>query len=76
MDFYFELRELIANEPDITSDSEEMEAFMKIHLIDPLMDTYSSKMSTSEMSTSDAIKVMKIGAAPEWYGSAGYRGIS
>lgn len=59
MDFYFELRELIANEPDITSDSEEMEAFMKIHLIDPLMDTYSSKMSTS-----DAIEVMKMGAVP------------
>ena len=59
MDFYFELRELIANEPDVTSDSEEMEAFMKIHLIDPLMDTYPSKMSTS-----DAIEVMKMGAVP------------
>ena len=58
-DFYFELRELIVNEPDITSDSEEMEAFMKIHLIDPLMNTYASKMSTS-----DAIKVMKMGAVP------------
>ena len=58
-DFYFELRELNANEPDITSDSEEMEAFMKIHLIDPLMGTYASKMSTS-----DAIKVMKMGAVP------------
>ena len=32
---------------------------MKIHLIDPLMDTYSSKMSTS-----DAIEVMKMGAVP------------
>ena len=59
MDFYFELRELIANEPDITADSDEMEAFIKIHLIDPLMDTYSSKMSTS-----DAINVMKIAAVP------------
>ncbi len=59
VDFYFELRELIANEPDVTSDSEEMEAFMKIHLIDPLMDTYPSKMSTS-----DAIEVMKMGAVP------------
>ena len=58
-DFYFEFCELLVNEPDITSDSEEMEAFMKIHLIDPLMDTYSSKMSTS-----DAIKVMKMGAVP------------
>ena len=58
-DFYFEFCELIVNEPDITSDSEEMEAFMKIHLIDPLMDTYSSKMSTS-----DAIKVMKMGTVP------------
>ena len=59
VDFYFELRELIVNEPDITSDSEEMEAFIKIHLIDPLMNTYSSKMSTS-----DAIEVMKMGAVP------------
>ena len=59
VDFYFQLRELIVNEPDITSDSEEMEAFMKIHLIDPLMGTYASKMSTS-----DAIKVMKMGAVP------------
>ena len=58
-DFYFEFCELLVNEPDITSDSEEMEAFMKIHLIDPLMATYSSKMSTS-----DAIKVMKMGAVP------------
>ncbi len=55
MDFYFKFRELIANEPDITSDSEEM----KVHLVDPLMDTHSS-----EMSTSDAIKVMKIAAVP------------
>ena len=39
MDFYFEFRELIVNEPDIISDSEEMEAFMKVHLIDPLMNT-------------------------------------
>lgn len=59
VDFYFKFRELIANEPDITSDSEEMEAFMEIHLVDPLMETHSSKMSTS-----DAIKVMKIAAVP------------
>ena len=59
MDFYFEFRELIVKEPDITSDSEEMDAFIKIHLIDPLMDTYSSKMSTS-----DAIEVMKMAAVP------------
>ena len=58
-DFYFKFRELIATEPDITSDSEEMEAFMEIHLADPLMDTYSSKMSTS-----DGIKIMKIAAVP------------
>lgn len=58
-DFYFEFCELLVNEPDITSDSEEMEAFMKIHLIDPLMDTYPSKMSTS-----GAIEVMKMGAVP------------
>jgi hypothetical protein len=59
MDFYFEFRELIVNEPDVISDSEEMEAFIKVHLIDPLMDTYSS-----EMSTSDVVKMMKIVAAP------------
>jgi len=59
MDFYFELHELIVKEPDITSDSEEMDAFIKLHLIDPLMDTYSSKMSTP-----DAIEVMKMAAVP------------
>ena len=59
MDFYFQFRELLVNEPDITSDSEEMEAFIKVHLIDPLMDTHSS-----EMSASDAINVMKIAAVP------------
>lgn len=58
-DFYFRFRELIANEPDITFDSKEMEAFMKIHLIDPLMETHSS-----EMSISDVIKILKIGAVP------------
>ena len=58
-DFYFKFRELIATEPGITSDSEEMEAFMEIHLAEPLMDTYSSKMSTS-----DAVKIMKIAAVP------------
>ena len=59
LDFYFEFHELIVKEPGITSDSEEMEAFMKVHLIDPLMDTYSSKMATS-----DAIEVMKLAAVP------------
>ena len=58
-DFYFRLRELVANEPDITADSEEMKEFIKMHLVDPLMDTYSSKMSTS-----DAIKLMKISMVP------------
>ena len=58
-DFYFKFRELIATEPGITSDSEEMEAFMEIHLAEPLVETYSSKMSTP-----DAIKVMKIAAVP------------
>lgn len=59
MDFYFQFSELIVNEPDVTYESEEMEAFIKVHLVDPLMDTYSSKMSTS-----DAITVMKIAAVP------------
>ena len=59
MDFYFQFGELIVNEPHIASDSEEMEAFIKVHLVDPLMDTYSSKMSTS-----DAIEVMKLAAVP------------
>ena len=58
-DFYFQCRELTVNEPHIASDSEEMEVFIKVHLVDPLMDTYSSKMSTS-----DAIRVMKIAAVP------------
>ncbi len=59
MDFYFQFSELIVNEPDIISDSDEMDVFIEIHLVDPLMDTYSSKMSTS-----DAIRVMKMAAVP------------
>ena len=59
MDFYFQFSELIVNEPDVTSDSEEMEVFIKGCLIDPLMDTYPSKMATS-----DAIEVMKLAAVP------------
>ena len=59
VDFYFKFRERIANEPDITSDSEEMEAFIKVHLIDPLMDTYSSETSTSDM-----MKIIKIATVP------------
>ena len=58
-DFYFKFCELIATEPGITSDSEEMDTFMEIHLAEPLMETYSS-----EMSTSDVIKLMKIAAVP------------
>ncbi len=59
MNFYFQFCELIVNEPDVAYESEEMETFIKIHLIDPLMDTYPSKMSTS-----DAIEVMKVAAVP------------
>lgn len=58
-DFYFKFCELIVNEPDITSDSEEMKVFIKTHSIEPLMDTYSSEMSFSEMMT-----IMKISTAP------------
>ena len=57
--FYFQFRELIVNEPHIVSDSEEIEPFIEEHLARPLMDTYSSKMSTS-----DVIAVMKIVAVP------------
>ena len=59
MDFYFQFSELIVNEPDVIYESEEMEVFIEIHLVEPLMDTYSSKMSTS-----DAIAVMKMAAVP------------
>ena len=58
-DFYFQCREMTVKEPHIASDSEEMEAFIKVHLVEPLMDTYSSKMSTS-----DAIEVMKVAVVP------------
>jgi len=59
MDFYFAFCELLVNEPDIISDSDEMNVFIEIHLVEPLMDTYSSKMSAS-----DAIAVMKLAAVP------------
>jgi hypothetical protein len=58
-DFYFKLRELYANEPDPTSNTKELQQFQRKHLIDPLMDTYSSKMSLSEM-----FRIMKIIAVP------------
>ena len=58
-DFYFQFRELIVKEPHITADSEEIEPFMEEHLVRPLMDTYSSKMSTS-----DTIEAMKMAAVP------------
>ena len=51
IDFYFQFRELIVNEPHITTDSEEMKPFMEEHLVHPLMDTYPSEPSTSEIMT-------------------------
>jgi hypothetical protein len=51
MDFYFEFRELIVNEPGITSDSEEIKPFIEEHLVRPLMDTYPSEMSVSKVTT-------------------------
>ena len=50
-DFYFQFRELIVNEPDTASDSEEMKPFIEEHLVHPLMDTYPSEMSAAEVST-------------------------
>lgn len=58
-DFYFQFCELIVNEPHIVSDSEEMQPFIEEHLVRPLMDTY-----PSEMSSSDAIEVMKMAGVP------------
>lgn len=59
IDFYFQFRELIVKEPDITSDSKRMGKFIEIHLAEPLMETYSSEISSSEM-----IKLMKISSVP------------
>lgn len=50
-DFYFQFRELIVNEPHITADSEEMKPFIEEHLVRPLMDTWPSEPSTSEITT-------------------------
>ena len=58
-DFYFQFCELIVNEPHIVSDSEEIEPFIEEHLVRPLMDTHSSEMSTSDM-----MKIMKIAVVP------------
>ncbi len=58
-DSYFQFRELIVNEPDITADSEEMKPFIEEHLVRPLMDTYPSDMSVSEFTT-----VMQMGMVP------------
>ena len=50
-DFYFQFRELIVNEPHITDDSEELKPFIEEHLVRPLMDTWPSEPSTSEITT-------------------------
>lgn len=50
-DFYFQFRELIVNEPHVTADSEEMKPFIEEHLVRPLMDTWPSEPSTSEITT-------------------------
>ena len=62
MDFYFKFRELLVNEPDTTSDSEEIKPFMEEHLLRPLMDTYPS--GVSEMSVSEVTTVMQMGIVP------------
>ena len=58
-DFYFQFLELIVNEPHITDDSEEIKPFIEEHLVRPLMDTYPSEPSVSELST-----VMQMGIVP------------
>lgn len=58
-DFYFQFRELIVDEPHITADSEEMKPFIEEHLVRPLMDTYPSEPSVSEITT-----VMKMAVVP------------
>jgi hypothetical protein len=63
-DFYFKFRKRIANEPDITSDSKKMQEFATKHLIDPLMDTYSSKMPLSEMFTMMQVTTVPSAMAP------------
>ena len=64
--FYFQFRELIVKEPDITSDSNRMSKFIEIHLVEPLMETYSSEIPSSEM-----IKVIKISSVAGCYGCRG-----
>ena len=58
-DFYFQFRELIVNDPHITDDSEEIKPFIEEHLVRPLMETYPSEPSVSELST-----VMQMGVVP------------
>lgn len=60
-DFYFQFRELIVNEPHITADSEEMKPFIEEHLVRPLMDTWPSEPSTSEIT---AVIQMSVVPAP------------
>ena len=59
-DFYFQFRELIVNEPHITADSEEMKPFIEEHLVRPLMDTYPSEPSVSEMTTVPQMGVVPV----------------
>lgn len=60
-DFYFQFRELIVNEPYITADSEEMRPFIEEHLVRPLIDTWPSEPSTSEIT---AVIQMSVVPAP------------
>lgn len=59
LDFYFKLAKLLVKEPGIASDSDEMEAFVEMHLIAPLMNIYPQKMTLPEMT-----QVMKISVVP------------
>lgn len=59
IDFYFQFRELIVNEPHVTADSEEMKPFMEEHLVRPLMDTCPSEPSVSELTS-----VMQMAVVP------------
>lgn len=58
-DFYFKFRKQIVDEPDITTDTKKMEAFMEEHLVGLLIG-----VDSSETSLSEALQIAQVAAVP------------
>lgn len=59
LDFYFQIRRLFANEPDIVFNQKKLMEFQKKHLNDPLMELYPKEELFSQLP-----KIIQIGTIP------------